>query len=61
MRTFEEFFLMEYRHNLADGTPRASTYLDNKKGNSPFGDLKRAEGPYVPEIKLGQHFIGQDQ
>jgi len=61
VKTFKDFFLTEYRHNLADGTPRPSTYVDNKMGNNPFGDLQRAKGPYEVEIKLGQHFIGPEQ
>lgn len=51
MRSFEQFFL-EYRHNLADGTPTPSIYVNNGKNPNSVGlDKKKLHtvGPYQKE------------
>jgi len=66
MQNFEEFFL-EYAHNMADGTPKISPFMNNKKGSRDIVkplDMTRkyihTKGPYKPELTLGQSFIGAD-
>ena len=50
MRSFKTFFL-EYRHNTADGMPKASIKPTNGKDINRIGNGKRLydKGPYKPK------------
>lgn len=66
MKSFVEFFL-EYRHNLADGTPSQSIQVNNGKDPNRVGPNKKHLG-YVPEYQAvnpkahtpGAIFAGQE-
>jgi len=64
MKPFVEFFL-EYRHNDATGTAKASVHPSNKKGaNITIDPMSRKipwnKGPYEKMRKAGEILIGDD-
>lgn len=51
MKSFVQYFL-EYRHNLADGTPAPSIYTNNGKNPNLVGDKKylSTKGEYKKDV-----------